>query len=236
MLFDWFEALIAGLGRPHTASPAQRCPQGRRAALGASTGVAGGGAAAPPPVAVRRCRLVQPTRKLTTAAFAGVDPATYYAGVDLFGPYVTMERVAILACAGIATQLFLEARPDGLYVDAQFAACRSPCGFVERVNCIRPYNLGLCATGRDWGLEQSPHQLSPTYLLPPSLRCCPCDPFLQKNKVSNDKQEEGKLKAENEALRTRLDDAEAAVSSLLARVDGLEAEHAALRGLPSSEA
>jgi hypothetical protein len=110
-------------------------------------------------------------------------------------------------------------------------------GLSRCVNCIgRPYNLGLCATGRDWGLEQSPHQLSPTYLLPPSLRCCPCDPFLQKNKVSNDKQEEGKLKAENEALRTRLDDAEAAVSSLLARVDGLEAEHAALRGLPSSEA
>jgi hypothetical protein len=188
-------------------------------------------------VAVRRCRLVQPTRKLTTAAFDFVDPATYYAGVDLFGPYVTMERVAILACAGIATQLFLEARPDGLYVDAQFAACRSTCGFVEWLNWIRPYNLGLCATGRDWGLEQSPHQLSPTYLLPPCLRCCPCDPScLQKNKVSNDTQEDGKLKAENEALRTRVDDAEAAVSSLLARVDGLEAEHAALRGLPSPEA
>ena len=97
-------------------------------------GRAGGGAAALPPVAVRRCRLVQPTRKLTTAAFDFVDPATYYAGVDLFGPYVTMERVAILACAGIATQLFLEARLDGLYVDAQFAACRSTCGFVEWLN------------------------------------------------------------------------------------------------------
>ena len=52
VLVDWFEALVAGLGRPHTAAPARRCPQGGRAALGASNGMAvrraggAGGAAA----------------------------------------------------------------------------------------------------------------------------------------------------------------------------------------------
>ena len=45
---------------------------------------------------------------------------------------------------------------------------------------------------------------------------------------------EQKLKAENEALRSRVYGAEAALSRLLARVDTLEAERAALRGAPMS--
>ena len=111
--------MIAGLCRPHTASPAHRCPQGGRVALGASNGMAvrraggaGGMAVAAPPVAVRRCRPAQPIRKLTTAAFAGVDVGTILDAVELTGPYFLPPpavRMAYSACCSAAAVFIIEA-------------------------------------------------------------------------------------------------------------------------------
>ena len=82
---------------------------------------------------------------------------------------------------------------------------------------------------------------APTYLRPPSLRCSPyllsclqtCKSFWGKQK----KDREEKLEAENQELRTRVAEAEAAHDSLRALVvDALAANAPALRGLPSPEA
>jgi hypothetical protein len=130
----WGKAMIAELGRPHSATPARRCPQGGRAALGASTGtavrragVAGGVAVAAPPVAVRRCRLAQPARKLTAVACAGVDVGTKLAAVDwASNPGLLVLFGAVFTCTCIfgnfAGKFVAQASRDGMIVGSQLSS------------------------------------------------------------------------------------------------------------------
>jgi hypothetical protein len=192
-----------------------------------------------PPVAVRRCRLAQPARKLTTVACAGVDVGDIQASVDWAStPAPLIVGLAVFTFSGIAAalpaslsprqvvrgRLWAQKLPSRLPSRRDFGGLRSVLGCHSiRASCKVP----------DWGLKRAsswcaalPAPSLPSLLtLPSSAPACRC----------YGGEENKKLKAEFAELRT-MDDADATLNSLVVELANTQAELAALRGPPSPEA